>query len=179
MKNWLHPCRKLAALGFVLSAAAHVLALTGTPIPGGNLIMGLHVGIFVVWIPAMLASLPLMRGVGGRDFWKVVLADCPPWMRRGLYGLFAYAILNFMIGFVSEAGHPKDPSGRISSVTVRMFSGHWMMFYAAAFAILHSRIRALQLPQVGQCVNGHPVAAMASSCPRCGTVLVQETGNRP
>jgi hypothetical protein len=46
----------VAGAGFCLSLIAHLLALFGVAMPGGGIVWLLHVGIFVVWIPAVFAS---------------------------------------------------------------------------------------------------------------------------
>jgi hypothetical protein len=92
----LIPLMYLAALGFLLSALAHCLAVANVSIPGGDMIFALHVGIFVVWIPTVLVSNSATRMVGRRDFWKVALAGCPAWMRWMLYTLLGYAVVNFV-----------------------------------------------------------------------------------
>ena len=45
MNVLLYPFMLLSALGLVLSIGSHLAALTGLPIPGGNLVLGLHIGI--------------------------------------------------------------------------------------------------------------------------------------
>ena len=144
MKAILYPFMLLAEFGLALSIAAHCMALAGTPIPGGKLVWGLHVGIFVVWIPAVLTSMQVTRYANRKDFWKIALVGCPIWMRRAFYVLFAYAILNFLVFMATTASQPKRPTGDAAPSVVRGFSGHWMIFYGAAFAILYSRIHAPQ-----------------------------------
>lgn len=46
----------------------------------------LHIGIFVVWIPAIFAAQRLVGNVSRKDFWKVVLIGSPDWMRYMVYG---------------------------------------------------------------------------------------------
>jgi len=117
--------------------------------------LGLHIGIFIVWLPAVLTSTQTTRGADRKDFWKVTLAGCPTWMRRALYVLFAYAILNFIVFIATTASQPKRQTSDAPPSVVRGFSGHWMVFYAAAFGILYSRIHSPQLIATGKCPNGH------------------------
>ena len=145
----------LAAAGFLLSVVAHVLALAGVSMPGGNLVWGLHVGIFIVWIPTVLVSIQITRFSNRKDYWKIVLAGCPGWMRSAVYVLFGYAILNFVFFMGSVGSQSKHLGAAPPAAVVRGFSGHWMVFYAVAFAVLYSRIRAPQLYQVRRCPNGH------------------------
>jgi hypothetical protein len=132
------PFLVLAAVGLVLSLVAHGCALLGLPQPLGGATWGLHVGIFAVWLPAMLASNRMVRGTRPDDFWRVALRGCPPWMRRMTYGFFGYAVANFLI-FFATAPVGKQPAGAPAPPEVfRGFSGHWMAFYSAALAILYS-----------------------------------------
>jgi hypothetical protein len=158
----------LAALGFILSVTAHCVSLAGVQLPGGGLVWALHAGIFVVWLPAVLVSAKVARYGKQRDFWKTVLAACPVWMRRGLYGLFAYAIINFAIFMVTTSHQMKSQAGAAPPSVIRGFSGHWMVFYGAAFVLLYSRVNAPELYCERKCPNGHSVPPLARFCPECG-----------
>jgi hypothetical protein len=170
MSSLLLPFMVLAATGFVLSVAAHIFGLLGKMPPGGSLVMGLHAGIFVVWLPTVLVANRVARGINRKDFWKVVLAGSPPWMRYALYGLFAYAVCNFVL-FILTAGGNNHASKAVTPETIRGFSGHWMVFYGAAFATLYSILRAPQLLRERQCVNGYAVSSTNAYCPTCGNAL--------
>jgi hypothetical protein len=161
----------LSALGLGLSVVSHVCALAGVDGPLGDLTFGLHIGIFVVWLPTIWFSRKLVGdNVPRSDAWKASLRGCPPWMRYALYGLFGYAILNFAAFFVFNVA--SGPAGRRSGgpmppSVVRGFSGHWMMFYAAAFAVTYSYLRVGSQPQP-RCVNGHEIGPLAKFCEQCG-----------
>jgi hypothetical protein len=167
----LYPFMLLAALGFILSVAAHLTALAGLEIPGGEDVWALHMGIFVVWIPTVLVSMRATRNSSRRDSWKVVLSGCPPWMRTALYVLLGYALLNFFLFVYRGASH--IPGNHLSD-EVRGFSGHWMIFYAAAFATLYSAIHSPNLFRERKCPKGHPVSATAKFCPECGLPVAGE-----
>jgi hypothetical protein len=167
----------IAAVGLVLSVAAHCMSLAGIEIPGGGLVWTLHVGIFVVWIPVVLVSLRTSRQSNRKDFWKTALAGCPIWMRRSFYGLFAYAIVNFAIFMVTAANQPKHQMGPAPASVIRGFSGHWMAFYGAAFVLLYSRFKAPALFRERKCPNGHLVSPSARFCPDCGYALSIPTSN--
>jgi hypothetical protein len=162
----LYPFLLLAAVGFILSLAAHCLALAGLPIAGGTLVWRLGFGILVVWIPALLVASQAARYGNRKGFWKISLSGCPRWMRGGLYVLFAYAILNFLLYLSSNP--PKQSTDDAPLPAIRGFAGHWMLFYGAAFAILYSRIHAPQLYQPRTCPLGHVVSPAAQFCPDCG-----------
>jgi hypothetical protein len=176
MKTVLYPFMVLAACGLVLSVAAHCMALAGIPVPGGKLVWSLHIGIFVVWIPTVLTSMQMTRYSNRKDFWKVTFAGCPVWMRRAVYALFGYAILNFIVFTASTGGQPKHLTGPAPPSMIRGFSGHWMVFYGMAFAILFSRIYAPQLYNERKCPQGHTASATARFCSECGYDFSNDTG---
>ena len=134
------PFLLIAGAGFLLSLTAHVLALFGIAMPGGGSVWMLHVGIFLVWIPAILVCRRRFQFVARKDQMEALLGDCPRWMRRGVNILFAYAIVNFFLFLASMMVNPKL-TGTAPPEVIRGFSGHWMVFYAVAFVAFYSRIR--------------------------------------
>jgi len=115
----------------------------------------LSVGIFIVWLPAVLVAQRLVGNVSRKDLWKVVLKDSPDWMRYMVYGFSGYAVVNFLF-FMTKV--PSGRSGSPPAVVWRGFSGHWMAFYSAALAILYSAARTEDTSL--RCTNGH----VASPC---------------
>lgn len=152
----------IAAAGLIASAIVHVSSLLGLPQPFGPAAWGLHIGIFVVWLPAILVAQKLTQGVKEKDYWKVVLRGCPSWMRRSFYLLFAYTAINFFAGI---AGGPETDANKY-----RIFSGHWMLFYFVAMAILFSANRLGSLA-TRTCPRGHEVSPSATFCDECGSPL--------
>jgi len=138
MKILAYPFMVIAGAGFLLSLMAHLIALAGKPLPAG--VMLLHIGIFVVWIPAVGITNRKLRNVNRKQHWDAILADCPVWMRRAIKVIFVYAIVNFLLFMVSTIGQPK-PKGTAPPSVVRGFSGHWMVFYGAAFVTFYSTIK--------------------------------------
>lgn len=181
MKTVLYAFMLLAGGGLVMSLGAHVMALAGVPIPGGGLVWVLHGGIFFVLFPALLASHHMGRHVSRKDLWKVVLAGCPVWMRRAAVVLFVYAIFNFVVFMATTATTPKQArqvkTNENPLEVVRGFSGHWMLFYGAAFAALYSMIHAPELYRERKCPLGHTVSPEARFCPECGQALSSEKGS--
>src|SRR5947209_8356058 len=92
IRTLLYPIMLLAGIGLALSISAHCAALLGFSLP--EKVWLLHVGIFVVWLPAVLVAGRMTRGGKQKDFWKNALAGCPKWMRNALYVLIGYSILN-------------------------------------------------------------------------------------
>jgi len=160
----------LAAIGFLLSVAAHISAVMGHPIPGGKAVWALHIGIFIVWFPTVLVASRLTRGAKRKEFWKVTLAGCPKWMRTALYGIFGYAILNFISFMIVTINHPQT-RGDAPPEVVRGFSGHWMVFYSVGFATLYSASAIGYSGMDRKCPNGHSVAVTAKYCEQCGAEL--------
>lgn len=157
------PFMILAAAGLCVSIYVHLLALMDMPIPWDGSVWFLHIGIFVVWFPAVLIAQRVVRNVSQKDFWKIVLSGCPPWMRTVGYALFGYAILNFLyFMFLSQNGETGE------GVEIRGFSGHWLVFYGMAFAILYSVHTRPELLDGLQCPNGHDVNLEAKFCSSCG-----------
>jgi hypothetical protein len=165
----LLPLMAYAACGLVLSLTVHLSALFGLR-PGGNaLFIGLHIGIFPLWIPVVLISRKMAGGTMARrkDYWRVVLADCPAWMRYMTKAFFVYPIVNFIIFFVtmfSIAPHAPDPPPAVW----RGFSGHWMVFYSGGLAVLTSAYRRGLSNLERKCPNGHVVGYDDRFCATCG-----------
>jgi hypothetical protein len=154
----------LAAVGLAASVVVHACAWLGIPNPFGPLAWTLHVGIFVVWLPAILATNKSLGNFSYKrnDFWAVALAGCPPWMTRIVMGFFYYAIANFAVFFLRS--FRVDPKHMDPSVTLQGFSGHWMAFYAAAIGLLCSAAHRVDV----KCSNGHSLSPAAKFCESCG-----------
>lgn len=152
----------IAVIGFLVSGAAHILSFTAVDLERAlPSVFLLHIGIFVVWIPAVFAANKLTREQGQKDFLKVLRQCCPVWLVRLCGGLFCYALFNFIftIAVLKQGGGPSISNGekvlsshgrvikkltddeyrRHQSYDIRLFSGHWMIFYLTAALILHTR----------------------------------------
>jgi hypothetical protein len=174
----LTPFLILSVIGLVLSLMAHAAALLGQPQPFGPTTWGLHIGIFVVWLPAVIACNRLVRNFNRKDFWKAALRGCPDWMRWLTYGFLGYAIINFLL-FVALA-QPRVAGGANAPPQVfRGFSGHWMAFYSAAAAILYSAIVVARSDTARRCPNGHPVLPSAKFCEQCGAAVAEQEVTEP
>lgn len=161
MKTLLGLLVGAAGVGLALSLLVHLAAVAGVASPLGNAAWGLHIGIFLVWFPAVLVAQSLTRDTKRRDFWRAALRGCPQWMRCMTYGFFGYAFINFALFIVGLFGQHDD-----ELVSLRGFSGHWMAFYSAALALLYSYVHADTT--VRRCIDGHVVSATASYCEVCG-----------
>lgn len=128
----------------------------------------LHIGVFVVWLPAVLilikneelkafrqsGSLKQLNPIAAS---KIFFGQTPTWMTIIAVAGFFYAIVNFVLFMTSShMGVPDIKNGQymlhdhgklIKTLTeqeyyhykaneVRFFSGHWLMFYGLAAAVL-------------------------------------------
>ena len=160
----------LAASGFVLSIAAHVTALLGLVPPIGQAVWLLHIGIIVVWMPTVFLTRRVARGERRQDVRKVLWSGCPRWMQRMWFVLVPYVVLNFVYFIATSADH-RHRSNVIDAATLRGFSGHWMIFYGAAFMTLYSVRHRPELLRPRTCPHGHAVSHGEQFCPSCGWAL--------
>jgi hypothetical protein len=168
--EWLRPLlwtfTAISAVGLVVSVWVHIGAIMGHSVPA--IFWILHMGIFVVWFPAVLVAQKLGKNAGRNDAWKVVMRGSPTWMRYMTYFFFAYAFVNFFL-FMQQ-----DPTqgalGATPASQWRGFSGHWMLFYSAALSILYSAARLADTSP--RCVNGHLASPSATYCPQCGQPVI-------
>jgi hypothetical protein len=152
----------VAVLGFVSSLLVHLAAWAGVAPPKAA--WGLHVGIFVVWLPTVFVAQQLTRDVKRNEFWTAALRGAPTWASMALKCLMVYALANFGLFIFQLNGHKPD-----DALQARGFSGHWLIFYGAAAATLYS---AARLRDCGDrpraCLNGHAVSLTAQFCEQCG-----------
>ena len=159
----------LSGLGLLCSITLHLAALTGyaTQLQGlltedmqSTVMTSITVGIFVVWVPAVLIAQRINNGKRTQFSWKEVLAGCPQWMIYAAYGLVAYAFINFFASIATrETG---------SQQGFRAISGHWMLFYGMALCIFFSSWKRPSLLRPRYCQGGHEVAHNDQFCSLCG-----------
>lgn len=77
----------------------------------------------------------------------------------------------FAMKMTNTVNLPKSHGGAAPPAVIRGFSGHWMAFYAAAFALLYSRVHAPEFHRERRCPQGHPVSPTAGYCPACGLAV--------
>jgi hypothetical protein len=162
--SWLVFFEALSCIGLFLSLWVHVGALLGKHVAPTSFFFCLHVGIFVVWFPAVVVAKRLVGSANRKDFWKVVLKGAPEWMRYMCYVFMGYAVINFLL-FMTQAPLGSG-GGTPTTIEWRGFSGHWMAFYSAAFAILYSA--AAQSRGWRECPNGHRTSRGSPCCRECG-----------
>jgi hypothetical protein len=180
MQVLLYPFVVLSALGLVASVIVHLLAHLGyAPLGQGTFI--LHIGIFVVWFPAVLSIMRTrvvrlytsMNPRAGWRTWQQIVRGSPQWMQWMTLGFFIYGFANFFL-FFALGGSARLPQGSPNSPTpIVGFSGHWMIFYSAALTILYSAVKTWNSPL--KCPSGHLVSPMDQFCPECGAALTPQT----
>jgi hypothetical protein len=147
MKTILYLLMITALIGFGLSFAVHVAGWLNLGLP--TYVFGLHVGVFIVYLPAGIVSMVQAYRHERRDFWKwnswiLALRRAPRWMQVVTAGIFVYAIVHFLASILLiSPGRSPAPLAGIGS-PFRIFSGHWMAFYWTAFALCYTYIH----PQV-------------------------------
>ena len=164
----LHGLAVLAAAGFCVSLLVHLAAWAGIAPPTAA--WALHIGIFVIWLPAVFASQRLTKDFKQREFWTAALRGAPPWASTALKWLTGYALVNFLLFIFQTTQASGAPSAALEA---RGFSGHWMIFYGAGAAVLYSAARLREhgdQPRV--CLNGHPVSLSARYCEECGSPVM-------
>jgi hypothetical protein len=148
----------LAVIGFILSAIVHGLTLLGVDVEQRfPLVWLLHLGIFIVWIPTVILF-RRNRASKKNDPSKWTTQGEPRWMRLAPGILFAYLCFNALFtyfvlkqdttpGEVNGEKVLKDHGRVIRKLTdeeyhsrqayeVRMFTGHWLLFYWVAASTL-------------------------------------------
>jgi len=150
-----------SGIGFVAAAAWHVLVLLGSDVPKPQW-MPLFLGIFVVWVPAVLSIMPLRDRIASDRWhmWSIVLEGAPTWMFLGVIYIGIYGVVNFLLatgglGRITD----RDPA------FPRAGSGSAMVFYFTAMAILQG---AKAREGATRCPEGHLIAVGQSLCTECG-----------
>jgi hypothetical protein len=153
-----------AVVGFGASALAHGATFFGqNPHERFPNIWALHVGMFAVCIPALMAGKNLVGSYRYHNYWNVTLRYVSPGFRYNVYAFAVYALINFFAclaqlkfgtpgifhGQPALVSHGKliaylsdTQLQQAQALTMRMYSGHWMAFYLGAAAILKSALNA-------------------------------------
>jgi hypothetical protein len=166
-----------AAIGFLLSLVAHFCTYLGiNPQKQFPLVWILHLGIFVVFIPAVFHMKKHCNdnkkySINNIDNFFKGMQFAPVWMKVLCVVFSIYAFFNFLI-FVSltSKGSPDMVNGKYAlsdhgkivqyinreeydkyqSYEVRGFSGHWMIFYLFSATILCSKVNESSLENAKQ-----------------------------
>lgn len=113
----------VAIAGWLLGLMVHLLSIAGVNvIDKVPFVWVLHLGIFAVFIPAMvdLSGRPAMKARRKADFrtrmqasgfYKIVFSQTPTWLTMLTAAGFVYAVINFLWVFSSFAGVPEIENG--------------------------------------------------------------------
>ena len=155
----------LALVGFALSALVHLATFVGVNpqgiFPG---VWVLHLGIFLVWVPAIFGAEKLGKWPTRGKLWGFLVEKGPRWMQVLCVILAVNAVFNFLFTgcVLNEGGGPGRIDGRpvlhhggevIRELTeeefekhqayvVRVFSAIWLVFYLSAAMLLRARVQA-------------------------------------
>lgn len=170
MRFLIFPFMLLAGAGFLLSLCIHLGAILEVPIPEAwrpwvreYIPSTLGTGIFVIWLPAVLLStrVPGAHRVTGMS-WSVLLRGCPVWMRNLCIAVFIYGFISFFFGISMLDNLPEDWGD------TRIFTGHYLIFYGAGFAIMFSIFNKPDIMQPIRCPLGHEMGVDDEYCAMCG-----------
>jgi hypothetical protein len=108
----------------VLGLIVHLLSILGFNIQDKiPFVFLLHVGVFVVWIPAILdlqkneelvayQQSRKKKGMNPFGVFRIVFRQTPTWLMVIAIGCFFYAIVNFMLFMTSHQGTPDFRDGQ-------------------------------------------------------------------
>jgi hypothetical protein len=155
----------LAVVGFFTILAIHISAFAGVIRPSIIEKFG-FVGLFAVWLPAVLVSSRLSKEYKQNDFWRATLRGCPKWMRTALWVIWGYGSLGTFLLPLLLGRNVDSYASSIQGV-----SGFVMAFYATAVCILYSATCAEEFDRNRHCPNGHHVSPVAKFCEECGSPI--------
>ncbi len=131
----------VAVVGLAASLAVHLVTFTAYAPPRAAL--ALHLGVFATTLPVLFAAKAWaeerardLGTIAGR--WSIATAlvrPVPTWQKVAFVVLAVYVSINFAVSLARLADGPG------AGLELRLFSGHWMLFYAFS-AILACRLLA-------------------------------------
>jgi hypothetical protein len=151
-----------AASGLALSLAIHVVSFTGLRLGDDALFSALFAGVFPMLLMVILIA--WHREAAGElrndDYWELVLAGCPRWLRYAPSGSAAYCVALAAIANVLPESGP--------AVTARGVSAVLMVFYVTGLAVATAAwCRRRRVGLWSRCPNGHGVIPAGEPCPAC------------
>jgi len=166
LKPFIYVFLVLAALGCLCTLVIYLCAFAHLEKMDQVLMRPLIPGLFIVWFATVLVMARMTRFGNRRDVWKIALSGCPAWLRRTLYGVIGFGMLNFAYFVVLR---------KQESVPAALFmGGHFMMFYGVAFCVMYSAIHAPALLATRTCSRGHEVSPFDTYCPTCGDTVARQ-----
>jgi hypothetical protein len=124
------PLAMVALAGVLYSLWIHVNAVFGRKVVDQFVFFAMHVACIVLMFPATW-----LRNGKMYASWKQAVNTNTRWLQSPLYAFGAYAMFNFFycMQFVPTKGSHGE---ELPESVIRMFSGHWMLFFFAAFVML-------------------------------------------
>lgn len=150
----------------VSSAVIHICALLGYEIIYEEFLPLFHGGVILLGLPTILVAQKSCIN-GSKNFWDVVLKNCPPWIRTMNRALVFYGFIMFIIMWFKGIGDETVRDSGFSMNTLRGFSAVWMLGYCLHLAVFSSYLRSnLRLKR--RCPNGHEIPRGMKTCLQCG-----------
>jgi len=148
-RPWLQPLMYLALAGFLISLCINIACVLRKQMPLDAPFFLMHLGIFVVFFPAILTAQKMVGNTNRRGFWKAVMKNVPEAVSYLFYVIFAYSWLTGFYSFFNGAPANGHRSTLSSGSEWLVFSGIWMDFYYASFAIfLSARNSSFKYPKL-------------------------------
>ena len=128
----------ISALGFILSAAAHLCMIFNIYIPPRELFILIDVGFIAVFYPALIIRKKVRGETKRKDFNNAICNICPNWLSFMTSLLLMYALVWFVIiAFKLYSGSTVTGEEGIVDSSFRGFSGHWMVLYCLTFTMMY------------------------------------------
>lgn len=145
------PLAIVAAIGWVFTLVASIAGLAGVQI-SGSLVGVVFVGMFPLWLCAILYMNVMVKGARSTDLWKAAFRGCPNWLRYAIWGSWGYSLLTFAL----------IATGRTEAGGV----GFIGVFYASSLGVF---VTAATLgTEPARCANGHALGPFDKFCAECG-----------
>lgn len=146
------PLAVVAALGWVFTLVASVAGIVGFDLAPW-LTGAAFVGMFPLWLFAILYMNRLTKGARNQDLWKAAFRGCPDWLRYAIWASWGYSFLMFAL----MAG-AQNNAGMVGFVGV---------FYASSLGVFVTAAAVGAEPL--QCSNGHELGPFDKFCAECGS----------
>jgi hypothetical protein len=154
-----YPVMILSAVGVLLCLSFYIIGITGTHSLPFKITSILFIGIFVVWVPAVILMNRLTQDFKQKDLWKAALRGCPPWMRSALWAVIGCVFAIFFLPVLFKRSPGDSPQ------TFVLFP---ITFYAISFCVMYSLVNVEKHDSSRRCLNGHAISPLAKFCEECG-----------
>lgn len=121
-----------ACIGSVTSICLNIWLRLGNTMPSG--FMALHIGIFIVWLPAVM-RVKRNQPENEKMTFKTLFRFTPWWMRIIAIASWLYATASFVI----SSGLLEGEMRKSDFDTSHIFSSGWIFFYTIAAAVLYPK----------------------------------------